>query len=216
MPYLLHPDFLDFPSPHEADANGLVAIGGELTTEQLLLAYHNGIFPWYSEGEPICWFSPAPRCVLFPEKIVISKSMQKILREKQFRITYDQCFERVIQACADQPRPRQTGSGWLLPELQEAFTRLHALGYVHSIEAWRGDELVGGLYGMQLGKIFCGESMFSRVPNASKAAFITFTQKFRKEGGVLIDCQQDTPHLRSLGAEVIGREEFLDYLSAYA
>lgn len=215
MYYLLHPDFLVFPPAHLADAEGLVAIGGELTTAQLLLAYRSGLFPWYGIGEPVCWYSPDPRCVIFPETLYISKSMRKILRDGEFQITVNSAFEEVIKKCASAPRKKQSGLGWLSDEMQEAYKRLYLKGHAISIEAWKNGELVGGLYGVLLGKIFCGESMFSLLPNASKAAFLSYAQHFFEKGGKLIDCQQDTPHLRSLGAVTIRRSEFLELLSRY-
>lgn len=207
MPVFRLTDKIIFPDVNLAE-DGLLAIDGDLSTGRLLLAYRSGIFPWYGEGEPICWWSPDPRFVLFPEKLKISKSMMQLLKREAFRITYNQAFEQVIEACAQSLRPGQDGT-WITREMIDAYIRLHREGYAHSVEVWEGEKLVGGLYGVLLNKIFCGESMFFRVPNASKYGFIRFVQKLKEKGVQLIDCQIYTDHLASLGAEEISRKEFL-------
>ncbi len=202
-----------FPDPALADDQGLLAVGGNLSPTVLLTAYRSGIFPWYNEGEPILWWSPNPRMVLFPEKLHISKSMQQLLKKKTFQVTYNQCFEAVIRQCATIIRPGQLGT-WITPEMEAAYIRLHQLGHAHSVEVWQEDELVGGLYGVYLRekRIFCGESMFAKVSNASKYGLITWVQHLQTENIRLIDCQVYTAHLESLGAEEIPRRAFLQWL----
>lgn len=205
-------DEFGFP-PHDlADADGLLAIGGDLSEERLIHAYFNGIFPWYNQDSPILWWSPDPRFVLFPASLKVSKSMQQVLNRKLYRITYNTAFREVLKYCAQTRRPGQEGT-WLLPEMQQAYYRLHKLGLAVSIEAWQQSKLAGGLYGIRLGRIFFGESMFSLAPNASKAAFITYV-KAEQEAGLLqlVDCQTYTPHLESLGGQMIPRDEFLNLL----
>lgn len=213
MPVLLHPQSLAFPPYDMADEEGLLAVGGDLSPARLLLAYRSGIFPWYGEDLPILWFCPDPRFVLFPQHLRISKSMKQVLHRGQFEITQNAAFDAVINACSQIPRPGQD-STWLIPEMIEAYTELHRLGYAHSVEAWEDGKLAGGLYGVRIGNCFFGESMFSKVPNASKAAFITFVRHFEKEGGVLVDCQIHTPHLESLGGEFIALEKFVGLVRA--
>jgi len=210
--YLLT-DEIVFPHPSEADANGLVAIGGDLSTERLLHAYNNGIFPWYNEGEPLLWWSPNPRMVLFPKELRISKSMRVILKKQLFHITFNTAFKNVIQQCAQIKRDDQDDT-WITNDMTEAYTKLYKQGIATSVEVWQDDNLVGGLYGIDLKdkKIFCGESMFSKVSNASKAAFITLVQELKTKEYNLIDCQMHTSHLESLGAREIERELFLKYL----
>lgn len=208
MPVLLHPKKLVFPPYDMANEEGLLAVGGDLSPQRLLLAYRSGIFPWYGADLPILWFCPDPRFVLFPKHLRVSKSMKQVLQRKQFTITYDTAFAAVINACSEIPRPGQD-STWLIPEMITAYTELHRLGYAHSVEAWHDGKLAGGLYGVRIGNCFFGESMFSNVPNASKAAFITFVKQFEQEGGVLVDCQVHTPHLESLGGEFIALEKFV-------
>ncbi|MBS1743978.1 MAG: leucyl/phenylalanyl-tRNA--protein transferase [Bacteroidetes bacterium] len=203
---------IKFPPVEEADEDGLLAIGGELTEEWLLTAYRSGIFPWYNEDEPVCWWSPDPRCVLFPEKLHISKSMQKVIREQQFSFTTDVCFETVMRQCREVERSYGPGT-WIQQEMIVAYTNLHKKGFAHSAEAWFNGKLVGGLYGVQIGKVFFGESMFSKMNNASKFAFILFVQQLKESGIELIDCQQKTDHLLSLGAEMISRKEFIEKLA---
>lgn len=198
-----------FPSVEEADEQGLLAIGGDLRLDRLLLAYKSGIFPWFEEGQPILWWSPDPRFVLFPEKLKVSKSMKQVLRNKDFVITINKDFVGVIEACSKVKRTGQAGT-WITDSMIQAYVKLHALGYAKSVEVWQEEELVGGLYGIDLNNgVFCGESMFTKVSNASKAAFITFVQNTNYS---LIDCQVYTNHLESLGAEDISREAFLKYL----
>ena len=204
-----------FPPIDQADEDGLLAIGGDLSTELLLEAYQQGIFPWYNEGEPICWYCPDPRFVLFPNQLIVSKSMRSILSQKRFRFTINKAFEQVIQQCKTIKRNDQEGT-WITPAMEEAYIRMHQLGYAHSAEAWLGNKLVGGLYGIRLGHVFFGESMFSSEPNASKFAFIRYVQQLQKEQVQLIDCQVYTAHLESLGAVSISRNEFSRLLLIHA
>lgn len=210
--FLLNNDLV-FPSPELADEDGLLAIGGDLSTERLLLAYRNGIFPWYNEGEPICWWSPDPRFVLFPADLKINKSMLAVLQNEPFSYTCNRAFEKVIQNCRTTARKGQEGT-WISPDIEKAYTLLHQLGYAHSAETWKGEELVGGLYGIRLGDVFFGESMFSGVTNASKYAFINYVRQLQKENVQLIDCQVYTRHLESMGARMISRKEFAGILAA--
>ena len=196
-----------------ADGNGLLAIGGDLSTERLLLAYSSGIFPWYNEDEPICWWSPDPRFVLYPGDLKITNSMKTVLQNGKFRFTINRAFTQVIQNCKTVSRKGQGGT-WISPAMQKAYTILHELGYANSAETWMDGELVGGLYGIRLGKIFFGESMFSLQNNASKFAFINYVQQLKKENVQLIDCQLHTKHLGSLGATMIPRELFAGILAA--
>lgn len=197
-----------FPDPSEAETepNGLLAVGGDLTPERLLNAYRRGIFPWFSEDQPILWWSPDPRMILKPEELQVSRSLRKVLRKERFTLSMDQAFEEVIRACSG-PRATQDGT-WLLPEMIEAYLDLHQLGYAHSVETWHQGELVGGLYGISLGRLFFGESMFSKMPDASKAALCLLAHKSRQWHFDLIDCQVYTEHLERLGASEIPREEF--------
>lgn len=208
MVYQLSENKIWFPKPELADEDGLLAIGGDLSAERLVLAYQNGIFPWYSDESPVLWYAPHERFVLFPEKVKISSTMSKLLKTGKFRITFDQAFPEVIRCCANIPREDQPGT-WITGDMQDAYINLFQLGYAHSVEVWENDLLVGGLYGLQINRIFCGESMFSRVSNASKAALIYLCQN---KDFTLIDCQVYTSHLESLGAEFISRNRYLDYL----
>jgi leucyl/phenylalanyl-tRNA--protein transferase len=208
--FLLSKDLV-FPPVNLADKNGLLAIGGDLSAERLLLAYKSGIFPWYNPGEPIVWYSPDPRMVLFPKNLKISKSMKQIIRKNQFRATFNQNFSEVISNCKNSYREGQGGT-WITDEMEQAYIKLHQLGVAKSVEVWEGNELVGGLYGIDLGHVFCGESMFSKVSNASKFAFVYLVQKLEKEHYTLVDCQVYNAHLASLGADEISRETFLTYL----
>lgn len=201
-------DRLLFPDPVLAEEDGLLAIGGDLSVDRLLLAYHNGIFPWYSDETPILWYSPHKRFVLFPAELKISKSMQQVMRSGRFTVTWDECFEQVIAACSAATRNGQDGT-WITAEMKEAYIRLHREGHAHSVEVQENDELAGGLYGVEVGSVFCGESMFSKVSNASKAALINLCQRGKYE---LIDCQVYTEHLASLGARMITREEYMSIL----
>ncbi|OGS70920.1 MAG: leucyl/phenylalanyl-tRNA--protein transferase [Flavobacteria bacterium RIFCSPLOWO2_12_FULL_35_11] len=208
--YLLSKELL-FPPVYLANKDGLLALGGDLSAERLLLAYKSGIFPWYSEGEPIIWYSPDPRMVLFPKNLNISKSMMQIIRKNQFRATFNQNFSEVISNCKNSYREGQGGT-WITDVMEQAYNNLHKLGVAKSVEVWEGNELVGGLYGIDLRHAFCGESMFSKVSNASKFAFIYLVQKLEKEHYKLIDCQVYNAHLASLGANEISRSAFLTYL----
>ncbi len=212
MPIFQLDEQLWFPPVEYAEADGLLAVDGDLSPERLLLAYQSGIFPWYNEEDPILWWSPNPRMVLYPSELKVSKSMAQILRGNKFSITVDTAFEQVIAACASTLRDGQPGT-WIVPEMIEAYTKLHQIGYAHSVEVWRNTRLVGGLYGLGLGKVFCGESMFSLESNASKAGFITLVQWLQQQGYHFIDCQTHTPHLESLGARQIPRAQFLQELS---
>ena len=210
MPIYKLTDDLIFP-PVDGAEDGIVAIGGDLLPERLMIAYQSGIFPWYSEGEPIIWWCPDPRFVLFPDRLHISKSMRRVMNGQELTVTFNEDFEQVIAHCKKTPRAGQEGT-WITDEMQLAYIRLHELGHARSVEVWKQNELVGGMYGVDLGKVFCGESMFSLVSNASKLALISFIQKFKSEGGELFDCQVHSEHLVTLGAEEISREQFLAYL----
>jgi leucyl/phenylalanyl-tRNA--protein transferase len=199
---------LVFPDPQLAEPDGLLAVGGDLSANRLMLAYSHGIFPWYSEETPILWYSPHERFVLYPTGLRISKSMRQIMRSGKFKITVNQCFEQVINACSVVPREGQDGT-WITDDMKEAYVNLHWLGHAHSYEVWQDDELVGGLYGVHVGRVFCGESMFSRVSNASKLALIYLCQSSLYD---LIDCQVHTEHLESMGARFISRTEYLHLL----
>jgi leucyl/phenylalanyl-tRNA--protein transferase len=202
---------LYFPSVSLADEQGLLAIGGDLSPDRLLLAYRSGIFPWYNEEDPICWWSPDPRCILRPDALHVSKSMRQVIQAGKFTFRINHAFEQVIRAC--QTVRRKEGNGtWIHEEMLDAYCRLHELGYAHSAECWLNDELVGGLYGVRIGRVFFGESMFSTVSNASKFAFINYVEKLSSEGVVLIDCQMQTDHLMSLGAEMMDRSLFIRLL----
>jgi leucyl/phenylalanyl-tRNA--protein transferase len=207
MPLTLLDESLWFPPVTEASEDGLLAIGGDLSTERLLLAYRNGIFPWFNEDEPPLWWCPHPRCVLLPDELYISKSMKQLLKRNAFTVTVNRAFEEVIDQCGA-TRKEQEGT-WITDEIMDAYAQLHRLGFAVSIEAWKQHELVGGLYGIRMGKVFFGESMFSRQSNASKYAFISYVQQLQKEGVVLIDCQVYTEHLASMGAKMINRDLFL-------
>lgn len=193
------------------EPNGLLAMGGDLTPQRLLEAYRKGIFPWFNEGEPILWWSPDPRMVLFPDELRISRSLSKELKKSNYQIRTDHRFSEVMRACAA-PRKGQAGT-WIHPEMIAAYTTLHEMKFAHSVEMWMDGELVGGLYGIALGKIFFGESMFSRTPNASKIAFVHLVRQVQEWGFGLIDCQVKTDHLASLGAREIPRATFAQYLS---
>lgn len=199
-----------FPPVHLAEPDGLLAIGGDLSLQRLLAAYHSGIFPWY-EGDHILWWSPDPRFVLFPSELIVSKSMKQVIRRNTFSFTTNKAFPDVIARCKKVDRKEQAGT-WISDEMQSAYTELFNAGYAQSAETWLGNELVGGLYGVRLGNVFCGESMFSLVSNASKFAFILFVQQLQKEGVRIIDCQVHTEHLESLGARMIPRKEFIRIL----
>ena len=205
---------LYFPPVYTANEEGLLAIGGDLSTERLLLAYRSGIFPWYSQGQPIIWWSPDPRFVLFPGELFVSKSMQKIIRQNKLRFSINTAFTGVIQNCKSISRKGQNGT-WITSPIQKAYTKLHEEGYALSAETWLNNELVGGLYGVKIGNIFFGESMFSKISNASKFAFICLVRQLQKEGVLLIDCQVYTEHLESLGGVMIDRKDFIELVKLH-
>ena len=211
MPVEISRRSLEFPDLDEADESGLLAIGGDLSIERLKLAYSKGIFPWYEDGMPILWWSPDPRMVLFPEKMIISHSLRQSIRKQQFTITIDHAFEKVIRNCAKTTRKGEDGT-WITTEMQNAYIRLHEAGYAHSAEAWLDGELVGGLYGVALGKAFFGESMFHHVTNASKVALFELVEKLSSWNFEIIDAQVYTNHLESLGGEMIPRGEYIHIL----
>lgn len=202
-----------FPDPSQAEPDGLLAVGGDLSPERLLTAYAEGIFPWYDERSPILWWSPDPRLVLEPEALHVSRRLARTLRQGRFRVTCDTAFERVIRRCAERARPGQRGT-WITEAMIEAYVGLHRLGYAHTFEAWTGDVLAGGLYGISLGAAFFGESMFADETDASKVAFVRAVGWLRERGVRIVDCQVRTEHLVSLGAHEISREVFLDRLAA--
>jgi leucyl/phenylalanyl-tRNA--protein transferase len=202
-----------FPPPEQAEPDGLLAVGGDLSAKRLILAYQSGIFPWYEEGQPILWWSPDPRLVLEPEEFRVSKRLAQTIKNGKIKVTFDRDFVSVIQSCATVPRKGQSGT-WITPEMQEAYIRLHQLGVAHSVESWLEDELVGGIYGLSLGRCFFGESMFSRRTDASKVAMAFLVQHLKSWGFHLIDAQVTSQHLVSLGAKEIPRAVFLDWLKA--
>jgi len=210
MPIFALDKHIIFPPVEESEPDGLLAIGGDLSVERLLTAYKLGIFPWY-EGEYPLWWCPDPRFVLFPAKLKISKSMEALFRKEAFSFTINQAFNEVIRNCKSISRTGQNGT-WITNEVELAYNQLHELGYAHSAEVWSNGELVGGLYGIRMGKVFFGESMFSKMSNASKYAFISYVEQLKKEGVQLIDCQVHTSHLESLGAEMIPRKTFTHLL----
>lgn len=205
-------DALLFPSPEQASAEGIVAVGGDLQPERVMLAYRKGIFPWFESDDFLLWWSPDPRMVLFPDRLKVSKSMRTVLRKKQFEVTFNKAFDQVVEACAKVKRFGQNGT-WITPGLMEVYSTLHTQGHAHSVEVWEEGSLVGGLYGIDLGTVFCGESMFSKSSNASKVALIFLVKELKKNKYQLIDCQVPTQHLASMGAEPISRTEFLTFLS---
>lgn len=205
--YRLNEDLI-FPDPALAEEGGLLAVGGDLRLERILLAYSMGIFPWYSEGQPLLWWSPDPRAILIPEDVHVSKSLQRVIRSHQFNVRFDTRFEEVIRCCSEVPRPGQAGT-WITEEMIRAYCGLHDAGFAHSVETYLGDDLVGGLYGISLGRAFFGESMFSRQRDASKVAFVALAKHVRNFRFDFIDCQIPTPHLSSLGAVEVSRETYL-------
>lgn len=200
---------LVFPEPALAEPDGLLAVGGDLSTKRLLLAYQNGIFPWYSDDTPILWYSPHERFVLYPQELNISGSMRRVLNSGRFSLTADTCFNEVITACSTVPREGQDGT-WITDDMKAAYNQLHAEGHAHSVEVWQNQELVGGIYGVQVGDVFCGESMFSKVSNASKTALVHVCQSGLYK---LVDCQVHTNHMESMGARMISREEYMAILN---
>ncbi|MGE6792834.1 leucyl/phenylalanyl-tRNA--protein transferase [Pseudomonas guineae] len=211
----LQRDSLIFPPLNKAlrEPNGLLAAGGDLRPERLIEAYRHGCFPWFQDDQPILWWSPDPRTVLLPNKLHISRSLAKVLRQARYRVTFDQAFADVIRACAG---PRSyAAETWITSPMQDAYLELHKRGVAHSVEVWRDNQLIGGLYGLAMGQLFFGESMFSHADNASKVGFATLVERLKHWGFALIDCQMPTEHLLSLGAETISRDEFACYLSAH-
>ncbi|MBU2900936.1 leucyl/phenylalanyl-tRNA--protein transferase [Maribacter dokdonensis] len=204
-------DELVFPPVENANVEGLLAVGGDLSPERLLLAYQNGIFPWFDNDSIILWWSPDPRMVLFPNEIKVSKSMKKVIRNKQFRLTKNTCFEKVLEYCSSVPREGQDGT-WITEAMKTAYIKLHKNGIAQSYEVWEEDKLVGGLYGVDLGHVFCGESMFSLTSNASKFAFIKLAEELILNEYKVIDCQLHTDHLASMGAKEIARKDFMAIL----
>ncbi len=212
MPIYRLPDTgVAFPDPFDAEPDGLLAVGGELTPHRLVSAYSLGIFPWYHENSPPLWWTPDPRCILLPEEFHLSRSLERRLRTQAFTHTFDKAFAAVIRGCSE-PRKGSDGT-WLVADMIEAYIALHKLGLAHSVEAWQDGELAGGLYGVALGSVFFGESMFYRVPDASKAAFAFLVDALRQSGFSLIDCQQVTPHMLRFGAKAVPREEFMRRLA---
>ena len=200
-----------FPSADSASKEGIVAIGGDLDPNRILKAYKNGIFPWFENDDHLVWWSPDPRMVLFPEKLKISKSTKKLLKENFFKVTFNQSFDEVVDSCAKVKRFGQNGT-WITNGLKKAYSKLHNMGHASSVEVWKDYELVGGLYGIDLGDVFCGESMFTKANNASKIGFVHLVKELTKNKYKLIDCQVPSAHLKSLGAEEVSRKEFLKYL----
>jgi leucyl/phenylalanyl-tRNA--protein transferase len=216
MPVYLLDEELSFPAPEDANEEGIVAVGGDVSPERLLVAYEQGIFPWPARGYPLLWFSPDPRFALTPSHTHVSRSLRKVVRRGHLRVTADTAFSEVIDACAMTPRPHQQGT-WITRELRDGYLGLHELGYAHSIEAWRDDELVGGLYGVALGGTFAGESMFASEADASKVAFTTLLGHLAKWGFRVVDCQVHTDHLARFGATMWPRDRFLsEWRSAVA
>jgi leucyl/phenylalanyl-tRNA--protein transferase len=208
MPVYRLNDQLLFPPPELAEPEGLLAVGGDLSPSRLLLAYSMGIFPWFNEDDPILWWSPDPRCVLDPDELKISRRLARTLRQGRFRTSFNEAFPAVVAACADIRRKHEAGT-WITGDMLQAYDRLHRLGFAHSVECWQGDDLVGGVYGVCLGRCFFGESMYHRVTDASKVALVALVRKVVEKGWGLIDCQVPNPHLASLGAKEIPRSEFL-------
>ena len=213
MPVYRIPSALVFPDPALAEPDGLLGVGGDLEPQRLLLAYGGGIFPWYSQGQPILWFSPDPRFVLFPDELHLPRSLKKRIRRGDYEIRLDSAFDQVIAACRQSRRPRQRGT-WITADMERAYLRLHALGFAHSAEAWKDGVLVGGLYGVGLGSLFAGESMFARADDASKVAFAWLARQLRAWGFGLIDSQVPTEHLDRFGARAIARSDYLGMLPA--
>jgi leucyl/phenylalanyl-tRNA--protein transferase len=208
-----NPRDLRFPPVERASPEGLLAVGGDLRPERLLEAYRHGIFPWYNNDQPILWWSPDPRTVLFPEKLHISRSLKRSLRPGLFRMTFDTCFQDIVTQCAG-PRPQYPEGGtWITPMMLEAYSTLHELGHAHSVETWQEDKLVGGLYGVAIGGAFFAESMFTKVDDASKVALVTLVRQLQMWGFRIIDCQQSSPHVLRLGAEEIPRREYIEHLA---
>ena len=211
-PFWLDNDSIGFPPPHLADKDGLLGVAGDLRPRRLLNAYALGIFPWYSEGSPILWWSPDPRFVLRPEELHVGRTLRQTMRKRRYKITFDLAFREVMTRCGEVPREDQDGT-WITDEMLDAYAQLHTMGFAHSIEAWKDDTLVGGLYGVCLGDCFFGESMFALAPDASKEAFVWATRQMQTWGIELVDCQMETDHLARFGAKAIPRETFLETLN---
>lgn len=212
MIFQLEKDLL-FPPPHLAEPQGLLAVGGDLTVDRLMLAYHSGIFPWYTDGQPILWFSPDPRLVLFPGELKVTDSLRRVIKSGRFTVTRDSAFGLVVRNCRQIDRPGQDGT-WITDEMEEAYVALHEAGHAHSVEVWHEGELAGGLYGVIVGTCFCGESMFTRVSNAGKVGFVWLVEKLAADGFKMIDCQVPTELLERFGAIEIPRRRFLRLLDA--
>jgi leucyl/phenylalanyl-tRNA---protein transferase len=210
--YRLHDEHYSFPHPALAERSGLLAAGSDLSPERVLVAYQHGIFPWFKQDDLFFWYCPDPRWVIFPSELKVHKSMRSIFNQQKFRYSLDTCFEEVIKACATVARHEKSGESWIGQDFIDSYCALHKYGIAHSVEVWEGDELVGGLYGVSLGKVFFGESMFAYRSNASKAGFIHLVRALERAGFKLVDCQQKTEHLKSLGAKGITRSRFLDHL----
>ncbi len=206
--FWLSPHDISFPNPALANRHGILAIGGDLSPQRLLHAYSIGLFPWFNPDEPIAWWCPDPRCVLFPDALIIHKSMRPYFNQQKFKVTFDQDFTGVMRNC----KTMREGETWISEVMIAAYSTLHHMGHAHSVEVWEGDTMVGGLYGVVIGKVFFGESMFASVSNASKVGFITLVQHLKEQDFVLIDCQQATAHLQSMGARTIPRTDFLAIL----
>lgn len=204
---------LSFPEVNQADKFGLLAVGGDLSPERLLLAYRSGIFPWFEDSEPILWWSPKNRMVLYPNELVISKSMRNVINRDLFKVTFNESFREVIINCQQSKRKGQKGT-WITDDMVEAYCRLHVMGYAKSVEVWQNGSLVGGLYGIDLGHVFCGESMFSKVSNASKMAFVALSKRLELQHYQLLDCQLHNAHLESLGCREIPRDDFMKVLQS--
>jgi leucyl/phenylalanyl-tRNA---protein transferase len=208
----LNPFSNDFPDPERSPSKDIIAAGGDLSPARLLEAYKNGIFPWYNEDEPILWWSPDPRMVLLPNNLKIAKSMRPLFNQQKFKVTYNTCFQQVMTNCRENDRKGQYGDSWINDEMIESYSVLKDWGYAHSVEVWEDGILVGGLYGIAIGKLFFGESMFTKVSNASKYGFISLVEELKKRNFKLIDCQQETQHLTSLGGQMLSRTEFMTYV----
>lgn len=215
MPVFRIPRRLAFPNPEHAESSGLLGVGGDLSANRVLLAYRMGIFPWFSQDQPILWWSPDPRAVLFTEEFRVQRSLRKVVRKKRYTITLDTAFAQVIDACGSVPRPQQDGT-WITDEMKATYTELHERGFAHSAEAWLDGELVGGVYGIAIGKLFCGESMFARKPDASKVAFVHLVRQLQRWEFPMIDCQMQTDHLERFGSRLIFRHHFLEGVRSFA
>lgn len=213
MPIFWLTDELTFPNPRFTGEEGILAVGGDLSIERLLIAYKAGLFPWFNPEDPILWWCPDPRYIVVPNEIKVSKSMRPYFNQKKYTVTFDTSFKEVIRACQQMPRRGQSGDTWLTDEMMASYVKLHEIGLCHSVEVWKDGELVGGLYGISLGKCFFGESMFAKASNASKYGFITLVRELEKRKFWLVDCQQATDHLVSLGARGIPRDDFLDLMA---